>query len=105
MRALPFILCVLVVGCISAPPAPETMREKYVAAEVSYQAAVATLSDLVDQGTIKRGDRKVIDAVKLARGALDEWGRAPDDPAGEIATRAALRALQTILRQIRGRPT
>ncbi len=100
--AIIVLVCVGLAGCGSIP-IPETPRERYAAAEFSYRAAITTIGNLADAGTIKKGTqvgKRTAMGVRAARGALDVWGEAPDSQPAEIVALTALRALQSILSEI-----
>ena len=104
--ALVLLVCIGLVGCVPIP-SPETAREKYAAAEISYKAAVTTIGQLADAGTLQKGSavaKRTATGLRAARGALDAWGAAPDSRSRQEVALTALRALQGILSGIGGGP-
>jgi hypothetical protein len=99
--ALSLLLLVFVSGCaITGGPAPETARERYAAAEASYNAAITTVDQLATSGFIKTGTpaaQSVAASIRMARTALNVWGAAPDNLSRQQAALVALRALQQLL--------
>jgi hypothetical protein len=95
------LLFIFVSGCaVTGVPAPETTRERYAAAETSYQAIVATIDQLATAGTIRKGSpaaKGVAASLRTARTALNVWGAAPDDPSRQQAALSALGAAQQLL--------
>ncbi len=110
---IPFIVMVIgIVGSIVAGCAglgvPETPREKLVAAEVTYQAAVSTVRDLVNAGTIKKGTDvgyRVVTLIVAARSALNAWHSLPEDRDYMATALVALTALQGIINAIEMGPS
>lgn len=97
----PFVALLLVVGGCSSVPAPETPRERIVAAEAAYQAALATIGDMIDQGTIRKEHVPDIKAAIItARAALNAWQDAPDSRSHMTTALAAIRTLQEVLNSI-----
>lgn len=102
---LALILFVGMVGCVALTP-PETPRERYAAAEVSYKAVVTTIGQLADAGTLQKGSataKRTATGLRAARHALDAWGAAPDSRSLQAVALAALTALQGILTDINKR--
>ena len=95
----PLALVLVLTGCFGAP-APETNSERLVAAEYTYEAAVRTVNNLIDQGTIIPGSEaanEVIDAIKASRSALDTWHIYPSSDDARIIALTALTSLQAII--------
>lgn len=104
MRKLlaPLFVIVLVAGCVQAP-VPETPRERLVAFEATYQGALGTVNDLIDQGVIAPASptaQRVGAAIYGIEATLETWRAFPDNREYMTASIAALRALQTILTQL-----
>ena len=65
-------------GCVfTGAPVPETAREKYAAAEASYNAIVTTVDQLATTGSIRQGSPAAVSlatTLRTTRAALDVWG-------------------------------
>ncbi len=100
------LLFFMVAGCGTTPPiVPLTMNEKIAAAEVTYEAAVSSVRDLLVQGVIKKGTPtadKMASAIILARTSLDAWGLFPNDPDAQGNALGAIKALQFALTSLKG---
>jgi len=105
--AAALLLLVFVEGCaVTGGPVPETAREKYAAAEASYNAAVTTVDQLASAGLFVKGSpeaQSVAASVKTARAALDGWGVSPDNLSRQQAALVALGSLQQLLVQLQRR--
>lgn len=102
MKYLAPLLLIVLVGCVS-PPAPETMRQKLAAAELSYQGALQTIQSLQQSGLIVKGSntaRRVITAVKTANAGLVQWRAQVDSPAAQTGALAALSSLSTLIAEL-----
>lgn len=98
----PLLILFVVSGCVNQP-LPETPRERLAAAEVTYQGALNTIGQLIDQGTIVKGSpvaQRVGQAIVAARSSLDIWQQLPDSEDRQTAAIAALSALQKVLTEI-----
>jgi hypothetical protein len=101
-RTVTLLLLVLLpfAGCSTVP---ETPRERLVAAELSYQAAVGTIRDMAVAGQIREEHApRLRGAVIAARTALDSAHRSPDGADAMQAALYAVAALQVVLNQIAG---
>lgn len=109
MRAIlaPFALIFLLLlpGCLTTP-APETSREKLVAAETAFQTALKTVRSIDKAGRLKPDDTiRLATAIRAARAALDAWHESPDLTDSGTAALSALRALRLILDDLSGEAT
>jgi len=106
-----FLLVFFVAGCVGTEAVPQTPRERLVAAEATYQAALGTANDFVVQGLIVKGSENAImlgSAIITARAALDAWHVVPDNQDRMITAISALKVLQATLNslktKLKGRP-
>lgn len=101
-----FVVLLLVVPAAGCSITPETPREKLLAAESAYQAALQSVPQIVATGQLDAADKSRLRlAITAARASLDAWHRSPDLNDSGAAALAALRALQQILTQLQGAPT
>ena len=104
MRHLSIFLLIFTFGCTGMVSAPETPRERLVAAEASVQAVAGTLGQMAESGTLKGQDATRAKAtLDAAHSALRAWRLAPDSRDQMALTLAALQAAQAIVNQL-GRP-
>jgi hypothetical protein len=95
------LLAVVLLGLAACAVTPETPRERLVAAETTYQAAVATVRDLALAGRITQEQApRVRAAIVAARTSLDLWHANPDGSAAMQAALSSIAVLQSILNQI-----
>lgn len=99
----PFLL-VFIVGCSTLGiVSPETPRERLVAAELTYEAVLTSVRDLVVAGTIVKntdtGDQ-IANAIVAARTALDVWQLTPDNRDNMTLALTTLQTLQGVLNTI-----
>lgn len=105
MRKLlaPLMVVLLVAGC-ATETIPQTPRERLVAAEATYQAALSTANDFVNQGLIEQGSEtavKIGSAIVTARTALNAWHVVPDNQDRMVTALSALKVLQSVLNQFK----
>lgn len=106
--AASLLLLLFVTGCSTFGPtgvdtSPQTPRQELLSYEFTYNAAVTTANNLVDQGVIVPGDdlaQEVGVLIMTARAALDAWHLVPDSTDKRTAAIIALTALQSTLTKL-----
>lgn len=79
-------------------------RTTLAAAEIAYQAAITTVGDALDQGTLRPGSAnasKVGKAIKSARIALDAWHLVPDNVTYAQTAMVAIQALKDVVMELK----
>lgn len=79
-------------------------RTSLAAAELTYQAAITSVGDALDQGTLRPGSAtaaKVGKAIKSARIALDAWHLVPDNATYAQTAVVAIQALTQVVTEVK----
>lgn len=100
-----FLIVPLLVNCAGLPGvAPETNRQALAAAELSFQAVVATAQDLIVAGHIQRNSpqaRQILRVLSNARTSLDVWQMQVENPIAMEHALGVLQLAQTVLQVMR----
>ena len=96
------LLFIVFAGCASytAPPVPETPRERLAASLITFNGVLATYDQLQTGGIIEKGsavDTAVKAALTTAHSAFAAWRVTPDSLDAERAALVALTAAQGAL--------
>lgn len=87
------LIAAILSACVGA--VPETPRQKLVAAEATYSAALSVIEAAHRRGIIDDAESRayVLLSVASAREALDRWHEDPDNPSFAQSALSALAAL------------